>query len=128
MFVLAACGASQTATPPAAKPPPPTLSAIFWVDYPLVKAGQSQSANLIVKDLTGRPVSNASAVLILSCGDFEHRYYFQMTDATGHTRVAIDVPATNGKETVVASVQIIDPATNKVTVAQTQFDVLQPGP
>jgi hypothetical protein len=123
--LLAACGGpSQTVTPPAPTAMP-SLSTVFWVDYPLVRAGGPQSANLLVSDQSGKPVTGATAVLDLSSGSYQRRYYFKLTDASGRARVAIDVPAATQEQTFVAQVTVIDSVTNHWAQVQTHFNIIK---
>ena len=122
-LLLVACGAEPTATP--APTAAPSLDANFWMDYPAVRAGQAQSANLVVLDPNGQPVAGATAVLIVRCGNYRQEYRFTLTDADGRARVAVEVPASAADKVVTATVTVIDSATNQWARSETQFEVLK---
>jgi hypothetical protein len=120
--MLAGCGS----TPPPANAPTPTpsLSANFWVDYPSVKAGDTQSANLVVHDPSGNPIAGATAVLEINAKGYKREYYFQLTDADGRARVTVDLPPAEAGHVVLATVTVVDSSTNRWAKTETQFEIL----
>lgn len=125
--LLAACGAGPdsalTVTPTAT----PSLTANFWMDFPSVKAGATQSANLVVQDLSGKPVSGATAVLEVYAKNYKREYYFQLTDAEGRARVAVEIPPSEAGSVVLATVTVVDSSTNRWAKTETQFEIIPQG-
>jgi hypothetical protein len=122
--LLAACGSvPQVAPTPTATP---SLNANFWMDFPSVKAGDVQSANLVVHDLNGQPIQGATAVLEIHAKDYKREYYFQLTDADGRARVIVEVPPDEAGHVVLATVTVVDSSTNRWAKTETQFEVIPP--
>lgn len=119
---LAACG-----TPPPTPVAPtatPSLNANFWMDYPSIKSGDAQSANLVVHDLNGKPVSGATAVLEIDAKGYKREYRFQLTDAEGRARVEVELPPAEAGHVVLATVTVVDSSTNRWARTETQFEIL----
>jgi hypothetical protein len=125
--LLAACGAGPDNAAAVTPTATPSLNASFWMDFPSVKAGTSQSANLVVQDLSGKPVSGATAVLEVYAKNYKREYYFQLTDADGRARVAVEVPPSEAGSVVLATVTVVDSSTNRWAKTETQFEIMPQG-
>ncbi len=108
MGLLAASCNFPTATPVATPTARPTLNISLWVDFPLVSAGYPQAANVVVSDQTGQPVAGAEVRGIYHTPDREEIVFFPTTDATGRTRIPLDLPSISTSQTFTLTVYIVE--------------------
>lgn len=104
--LITSCGGpTPTVIPPT---PLPNLNASLWMDFPTLRAGQAQAANLAITDPSGQPVAGITAVLVISSGSYQQQYRFPVTGNDGMTRVAVELPPITGKTTFTVEVVAVD--------------------
>jgi hypothetical protein len=106
LMLASACTASPSPTPPPT--PAPTLNANLWVDFPSVRIGQRQAANIAVTDPTGAPVSGITAILVITAGSYKEEYHFPVTGVDGTARVEVMLPQVNNVTTFSMEVVAVD--------------------
>jgi hypothetical protein len=106
LVTLTACTGNASPTPPPT--PAPTLNANLWVDFPSVRIGQRQAANIAVTDPTGAPVSGITAILVITAGSYKEEYHFPVTGADGTARVEVMLPQVNNVTTFSMEVVAVD--------------------
>jgi len=122
-LIMSAC-----ASAPAAKAKPtatPSLKINLWMTYPAVRREQIQSANLVVYDLQGQPVADATGILVIAVGDYEQEYHFPLTNSKGWACVTVDLPPNVDQQSVSAKVIVVQSESGQWGEAQTEFEVIQ---
>lgn len=121
-LLLIACAEAQQ---PKSKPTAaPSLTVNLWMTYPAVQPQQTQSANLVVYNGQGQPVSGATGILIVAVGDYKREYHFPLTNTEGRASVTVEIPNSPGDQSVMARVVVIQSDSGEWGEAVTEFAVM----
>ncbi len=104
--LVVSCGSPTPTVVPTALP---TLNASLWMDFPTLRAGQPQAANLAITDPSGQPVAGITAVLVITADNYQpQQYHFPVTGNDGLTRVGVTLPVVTSKTTFTVKVVAVD--------------------
>ena len=108
LLIALLASACTDSTPTPTPTPPPSLNTSLWMDFPTIRAGRPQSANVVVNDPTGHPVPGGTAILVIQSTRYRQTYTLPLTDSEGRSRIDIPLPPITANQTFTVTVTVVD--------------------